>query len=92
MRRHPESIPVGRWKLLTGISIWRDMTDRIKGLVITFVDPMRAEEAEAIQKAICQLRGVATVDSLVDNPDDHVNRQIVIRKFTGKILDALRDL
>ena len=66
------------------------MTDRIKGLVITFVDPIREEQAEAIQNAIYQLRGVATVHALADNPDDHVNRHMIRMELEKRILDALR--
>ena len=68
------------------------MTDRIKGLVVAFTEPIREEQAEAIQNAIYQLRGVATVHALVDNPDDHVNRQIIRREMETKILNALRGL
>ena len=65
------------------------MTDRLKGLVVAFVGPIREDDAKAIKNAIYQLRGVAMVSDLVDNPDDHVNREIVKREMTTKIMDAL---
>ena len=68
------------------------MTDRIKGLVVAFTEPIREEQAEAIQNAIYQLRGVASVFPLVDSPDDHVNRHIIRREMETKILNLIRDL
>ena len=68
------------------------MSDRFKGLVVTFDDTVHEELAEALQNAISLMHWVAVVSALVDGPDDQVNRLMIRREMETKILSALRDL
>ena len=68
------------------------MTDRFKGLIVTFEKDIREDDAEAIIKAIQQLRAVADVRGSVSNPDDLMNQQRakyeLKEKMYGVLLDA----
>jgi hypothetical protein len=61
------------------------VTDRLKGVVVTFETDLRTDDAEAIIEAIKMLRGVATVSPSVTDISDHMNRMRV-RQELGQAL------
>lgn len=66
------------------------MTDRLKGLIVTFEQDIRTDDAQGIIDAIKHIRGVASVDTSVTNIEDHMNRVMVSREIRTKIFDALK--
>lgn len=67
------------------------MTDRYKGCVVTFDRDIREDDVEPLVTAIRLLRGVASVDLKVSNPEDHMNRELIRQEFEKKLWDALHD-
>ena len=61
------------------------MTDRLKGVVVTFETDLRTDDAEAIIEAIKMLRGVEAVAPSVADISDHMNRMRV-RQELGRAL------
>ena len=48
------------------------MTDRLKGCVVTFNQPFRDDDAEAVLAAIRMIKGVAHVEAAVMPTTDHM--------------------
>lgn len=46
------------------------MTDRYTGFAVVLVTPMRDDDAEATLAALRQIRGVATVEPIIDEGSD----------------------
>ncbi len=67
------------------------MTDRLKGLVVTFDKDIREDDAQEIFNAIKMIRGVLDVSSSVATYDDHMNRTRIDREYKQKIWDAFFD-
>ena len=66
------------------------MTDRYKGVVVTFDRDIREDDAEETLNAIRHIRGVLEVQPVVANYDDHMNRELVRRDLGKRIMDVLR--
>lgn len=66
------------------------MTDRFKGVVVTFEKEMRSDDAEELINAIRCLRNVADVAPSVDNIDDHMNRTRVRRELLGEVFELIQ--
>lgn len=67
------------------------MTDRIKGLVVTFDKDYRDDDIEPLVSAIRMLRGVVDVSLSVADVDDHINRMRITTELRGKLFDALSE-
>lgn len=65
------------------------MSDRIKGVIVTFDEDLHGDEAEAVIAAIKQLRHVAAVTPSIMNVDDIMNRRRVLIELRMKLWDAL---
>ena len=65
------------------------MTDRLKGVVVTFDHDIRDDDAEGILQAIKCLRGVIDVTPSVRTTDDHMNRERIRRELGEKLLAVL---
>ena len=67
------------------------MTDRFKGVVVTFEKDIREDDAKGILDAIKQLRGVADVKPSVVNPDDMMNQTRAKYELKEKMYNVLLD-
>jgi hypothetical protein len=65
------------------------MTDRLKGVVVTFDRDIREDDAQEIINAIKMIRGVLAVDQSVADYDDHMNRARIEREYKQKVWDAI---
>jgi hypothetical protein len=65
------------------------MTDHIKGFIVTLDTDLRADDAEALRAAICHLRHVATVEPVVADVCDHMNRERVRQQLVFDMLKVL---
>ncbi len=65
------------------------MTDRIKGVYVTFEKDIRDDDAEPILNAIRQIRGVLSVEAEVSNFNDHIARERVRRELGCKLMAVL---
>lgn len=64
------------------------MTERIKGVLVTFEKDIRGDDAEAQINAIRQIRGVLSVDPVPASMDDYMAEQRV--KFA--LWDKMREV
>lgn len=65
------------------------MTDRVKGLIVTFENDIREDDAENIINAIMMLKGVIGVSPNTVNPSDLMNRQRISYELKAKIDSVL---
>jgi len=65
------------------------MTDRLKGVVVTFERDLRTDDAEDLIKAIGCLRGVLDVSPSVAKPEDYMNRERVRMELTDQLWAVL---
>ena len=68
------------------------MTDRLKGVTVTFDSDIREDDAQEIINAIKMVKGVLTVTKSVVGHDDIMNRSAIRLDIQRKILDALKTL
>lgn len=67
------------------------MTDRLKGLTVTFEDDIRADDAEQIIEAIQMIKGVLDVTPTVRTGEDHMNRERIRHEMRERLYDALNE-
>lgn len=65
------------------------MTDRLKGVLVTFDHDIRVDDVEPLIAAIQQLRGVLDVSEIKVNPDDYMNRARVANELRSQLIDVL---
>lgn len=65
------------------------MTDRLKGVVVTFEKDIREDDAEEILSAIRMVKGVLSVKPLVSNYEQHVAEERVRMELGQKLLKIL---
>lgn len=65
------------------------MTDRLKGLTVTFEHDIRVDDAEAVISAIKMIKGVLSVDPLVSNHEQHIAEARVRHELGRKILKVI---
>lgn len=65
------------------------MTDRLKGVTVTFTQDIRDDDAQQILKAIEMIRGVAHVEPSLVTPEDHMNRQVIKSEWRNKIYEFI---
>jgi hypothetical protein len=65
------------------------MTDRLKGVVVTFEQDIREDDAEGIIQAIKRLRWVLDVTPSIRTTDDLMNRERIRREFGDKLWAVL---
>jgi hypothetical protein len=68
------------------------MTDRLGGLIVTFNQDYREDDAEDIIKAISMVKGVAEVSPIVTDASDHINRTQIRLEIADKVYSALHDI
>lgn len=66
------------------------MTDRLKGVLVTFGQDIREDDAEKLLDAIRMLKGVIDVRPLVSSIEDDMARARVDFEWRERILDLLR--
>lgn len=66
------------------------MTDRLKGVIVTFDEDIREDDAEAIINAIRMIKCVASVTPSIRNSDDIMNRMKVKDEFTKDLYDLIK--
>ena len=65
------------------------MTDRIKGLIVTLEQDLRADDAEELIKSIRLLRGIAAVRPSVAQVEDYLNRERVKHELRQQLRGIL---
>lgn len=65
------------------------MTDRLKGVVVTFEQDIRDDDAESTLEAIRHIRGVLSVKPLVSGPEQGMAEDRVRHEIYGKLLDVI---
>lgn len=65
------------------------MTDRLKGVIVTFERDIREDDAEAVLNAIRMIKGVLSVKPLVADVDFHIAEERVRQELTKKLWDVL---
>jgi hypothetical protein len=65
------------------------MTDRLKGVIVTFKEDIREDDAEAVLTAIKMVKGVLSVKPLVSNYEQHIAEERVRRELGDKIWKVL---
>lgn len=68
------------------------MTDRLKGCIVAFTEDVREDDAQALMKAIEQLRGVAGVSRVGVDPGDFVVRTRLKNKLVARLLEIAETL
>lgn len=66
------------------------MSERIKGVVVTFNQDMHEEDATVIMNALCAFRCVADVQPSTVEYDDVMNRERVRCELKAKLLEVLK--
>ena len=61
------------------------MTERVKGLIVTFDQPMRADDAQRIMDAISLINGVSAVGDVLSSPADQIVERRVRRQIMADI-------
>lgn len=69
-----------------------NMSDQVKGLIVTFSNGISIEQAEKYKAAISLMAGVVNVEHSVDDWNDKMNREMIKGEMTKKIADALREV
>lgn len=67
------------------------MSNRIKGVIVTFDDDYREEEAQKIMNAIVMITGILAVDSSTRDHNDIMNRRRIESYLKDKLWDAFND-
>lgn len=67
------------------------MTDRVKGLVVVLEKSQRVDDMNSIIQAISLLRGVSSVEVVVDNNHDQINRERIRHEFKERLWKVLED-
>lgn len=65
------------------------MTDRLKGVVVTFEKNIREDDAAEIINAIGMVKGVLSVNPLKANLDDHIAQERVRHEIAEKLWKVL---
>lgn len=68
----------------------KKVTDRLKGVVVTFDRDIRVDDAEHIINAIQMIKGVVDVSPSVSDHNDHMNRIRIQSELEKRICDALK--
>ena len=68
------------------------MTDRLKGVCVSFKEDIREDDAQAIIDAIKMIKGVHEVRTSVAGPSDFINRSMVKREVQKKLLHVIEEL
>lgn len=62
------------------------MTTELKGVLVTFKDDIRGDDADRCISAIQQIRGVLSVEPVPPDVNDHIARVRVHHELWGKVL------
>lgn len=65
------------------------MTDRFKGVWVTFDQDIRTDDAESLINAIKHLRGVLAVEPNITDVADYMARERVRQEFSEKLWEVL---
>ncbi len=67
------------------------MSDKLKGITITFDHNMNEEQADALINAIKMFKGVLHVEPSIVTGQDHMNRTLIKAEFLNKIFKLISD-
>ena len=69
------------------------MTDRHGGYVVTLVEDIRADDAEAVINALRMLKGVLSVEPIIGgSADGFIQEQRVRAEFREKLFELIRGI
>lgn len=67
------------------------MTDRLKGVIVTFEADIREDDAQEIINAILMIKGVVDVTTSIRSHDDIMNRTRIASELKTKVWEVFRD-
>lgn len=65
------------------------MSDRLKGIVVTFKNDIKDEDAEDILTAIRMVKGVLSVKPLITNYEQHIAEERVRHEIHKQLFDIV---
>lgn len=65
------------------------MTDRLRGVIVTFQKDIRTDDAETLILAIEQLRNVLSVKPVVATIDSHISEERAKHELGQKVLKVI---
>jgi hypothetical protein len=65
------------------------MSDRHKGYVVTLDASLRDDDSKLVMDAIRMIKGVVSIDPVIDHPGAEIDRQVVRLEFYRKIMDVI---
>lgn len=65
------------------------MTDRLRGVIVTFEKDIREDDAEHVILAIEQLRNVLSVKPIVASIDSHISEERAKSELGRKVLKVI---
>lgn len=65
------------------------MTDKVKGLVVSFDADIREDDCQRITEAILMIKGVSEVNQSIATPDDWMNRSRIKSEIKEKLLEIV---
>jgi len=68
------------------------MTDRLKGVVVTFDKDYRDDDAEVILNAIRMIKGVLSVEPATKDYNDLMNRSRIAIQLKSKVITAISEV
>ena len=68
------------------------MTERLKGVYVAFEKDIREDDAEYITNAIRMIKGVTSVNGIIANVEDEMNRERIRLEFKRRMYEALDQL
>lgn len=68
------------------------MSDRVKGIIVTFESDIREDDAKEIINAILMIKGVLNVNTSVRDHNDIMNRERVRSEYKERLWNALNDV
>jgi len=68
------------------------MSDKTKGLIVSFEKDLQDGSAERIKHAISMLKGVFSVEKSVTDVDDYLNRQNIKAEFKNDVLELWKKI
>lgn len=67
------------------------MTERVKGLVVTFSNDIRIDDVQVLVDAISMFKGVASVKPNISTPSDHINQERIRYELKEKFYKFIEE-
>lgn len=67
------------------------MTDREVGYIVTLEKSIREDDAENIKNAIRMIKGIISVEPVIDTPVIHIAKETVRHELINKLFNILNE-